>query len=287
MITMKISPKSSAIWLSLVFVGVLFTFGQKDQRGLEIPACVSEPSVNTHIHFYVSNTVLESYTKSVIEQDLNESLEIANKILANSCVAMTRSLAAIKYIDLTKQTFSNIGQSHKTLLNVVGNKEIDGIRAKPNHYYGLVMGKSDNYFRDINYDEPEFVGETNPSTNAHYFTLSADASLLTVEHELGHLAWAQHHENNGTLTRWLNQAYADQLDKVKPYARAYKCGDSGTIMSYEPNTLLAYSSPDMTYQGEACGDVNTADNARLLREYAAQLRQNLARHAINAESPQG
>lgn len=48
------------------------------------------------------------------------------------------------------------------------------------------------------------------------------------------------------------------------------------------SVILAYSSPDIFYQGEACGDAKTADNARQLREYARNMRDR-----ISAKSPQG
>ncbi len=281
---MKLSVKTLGTVLSLLFAVVLFAFGQKGQGGLELPPCLTSTNksqpVDTYIHFYVSNAALENYSQSVIESDINESIEVANQILANSCVPMTRKLAQIQYVDLTEQTFNDIGQSHKALLNVVGKDEINKIRSQPNHYYGLIISNADNYLGSVNYGDPSFVGQTNPSVNNHYFTAVTNAHLITLEHELGHLAWAQHRDTSGTLGIWLNQAYINKLENLKPYARAYRCGDSGTIMSYESNVILAYSSPDIFYQGEACGDPDKADNARQLREHAERLRQSLLTTAV-------
>ena len=47
-------------------------------------------------------------------------------------------------------------------------------------------------------------------------------------------------------------------------------------MSYSDNLLPVYSSPNITYQGQVCGDVETADNARLLIEYARALREKVS-----------
>lgn len=276
---MKLSIKSSVIGLSLLFTVALFGFGQKGQGGLTLPPCSISADktkiVDTYIHFYVSNTALDTYSQSVIENDISESIDVANQILANSCIPMTRKLAQVKYIDLTEKTFSNIGQSHKALLNVVGEDEINQIRSQPNHYYGLIMAEDDNFLGPVNYGDPSFVGQTNPSVNRHYFIVTADAHLITLEHELGHLAGAQHRDTSGTLGIWLNQAYESKDEYLKPYARAYRCGDSGTIMSYESNVIFAYSSPDISYQGEVCGDPDKADNARQLREHAERIRQAL------------
>lgn len=116
---MRLSIKSLAIVGSLLFTVVLFVFGQKGQGGLELPQCLASTDktqvIDTYIHFYVSKTALDTYSQSVIESDINESIEIANQILTNSCVPMTRQLARIQYIDLTEQTFNDIGQCHFSL----------------------------------------------------------------------------------------------------------------------------------------------------------------------------
>ncbi len=42
-------------------------------------------------------------------------------------------------------------------------------------------------------------------------------------------------------------------------------------MTYAEKQLPAYSSPDIKYYGQACGNAETADNARHMREFALSL----------------
>lgn len=93
-----------------------------------------------------------------------------------------------------------------------------------------------------------------------------------LEHELGHLSWAQHSESHPVpnLIMFLQSAVPQEYQvKLVPYARAFKCGDSGTIMSYERNILPIYSSSQIKYQGESCGNSESADYALTLLETGA------------------
>lgn len=95
-----------------------------------------------------------------------------------------------------------------------------------------------------------------------------------LEHELGHLSWAQNSDSHPVpnLTMFLKSVVPEEyLEKLIPYARAFKCGYSGSTMSYELNILPIYSSPQTSYQAEFCGNRESADNARVLRDYALTL----------------
>ncbi|GAL31060.1 hypothetical protein JCM19239_2728 [Vibrio variabilis] len=43
-------------------------------------------------------------------------------------------------------------------------------------------------------------------------------------------------------------------------------------MTYSEKIVPAYSSPEITNNGETCGEDGFADNARVMREYAQSLR---------------
>ncbi|GAL32233.1 hypothetical protein JCM19240_5664 [Vibrio maritimus] len=42
-------------------------------------------------------------------------------------------------------------------------------------------------------------------------------------------------------------------------------------MTYADKSLPIYSSPDIKYYGTTCGDADSADNARHMREFAMSL----------------
>nr|WP_234405715.1 hypothetical protein [Vibrio cholerae] len=42
-------------------------------------------------------------------------------------------------------------------------------------------------------------------------------------------------------------------------------------MTYAEKPLPVYSSPDIKYYGQACGNAETADNARHMQEFAQSL----------------
>jgi hypothetical protein len=76
----------------------------------------------------------------------------------------------------------------------------------------------------------------------------------TVAHEIGHSFGMNHEEAKAFVG--------------PEYARAWECGGMQTIMyssASEDTTLRHYSDPDLTNDGEACGNEN-ADNSRILKE---------------------
>ncbi|MCG7586993.1 hypothetical protein MHN01_15270, partial [Photobacterium sp. OFAV2-7] len=119
-------------------------------------------------------------------------------------------------------------------------------------------------------------------SNNRFFIIAHDADVYTIEHELGHLAWAQHEDRTwfSNLEKYLKK-YASEKNQhmLKPYARGYTCSGKGTIMNRDYEVLPIYSSPDIYYQGKACGDARRADNATVMRNYARELKKKMAKSA--------
>ena len=77
------------------------------------------------------------------------------------------------------------------------------------------------------------------------------AGNTTWAHEVGHNIGLNHEEEEAFVG--------------PDYARAWKCDGQRTIM-YSGGGHTHYSDPNVMRGGEACGDVDVADNARVLRE---------------------
>lgn len=252
---------------SLVFIVGVSIYTKPSSKGLELPSCNMGAVVDTEIHFFVDNEVLERSDTNNISVFLKNSLKQSNVILTNSCVPLSRSLGDIKYVDLDKTKVKDIFTAHTELENFLGVSDLDSVYPQPNQFYGLVFDKK--YEKALN-----LSGQAQPMLSEKFFTVSSGAHLHIIEHELGHLAWAQHTEThpNPNLSKWLKSIYPEEYShKLKSYARAYKCGTGGTVMSYEKEIVPVYSSPDIYYREQKCGDVEVGDNARVMREFALKL----------------
>lgn len=184
---------------------------------------------------------------------------------------MRRKLGEIQVVDFSQEVMWMIEHVYQGLVRQVGKPALERLHAQPNHFYGVMLGKNDRYFDD-------FSGEAAVELNDRMFVIADDADDDTVEHELGHLAWAQHQELTwfSYLSLRLNRTTSDENQhQLKLYARGYSCSGEGTVMSYHDLRLPIYSSPDIDYRGNVCGDANKADNARVMRDYARALRQQI------------
>ncbi|EJU9788362.1 TPA: hypothetical protein I7686_21920, partial [Vibrio vulnificus] len=166
-----------------------------------------------------------------------------------------------------KSEVRSLGAAGKLVSKALEKQKISVKQLSPNEKYGLIFhGKYESQLG--------LSGQASSYFGAWFFAISSNAPIHVLEHELGHLSWAQHSEKHPipNLTMFLKSAISQEYqEKLVPYARAFKCGDSGTIMSYERNILPIYSSPQIKYQEEFCGNSASADNARVLRDYALTL----------------
>ncbi|WP_394246083.1 hypothetical protein [Vibrio profundi] len=236
---------------------------------LDLPTCEREVAVTTPIHFFVELGVREN--RDIVSQIRND-IGMANTVLENSCIPMRRKLASVTYVEIDERFMLNLGWVHFGLEQFTGQDKIASIKNAPNVYYGVVLSDDSGYFAGIQ------EGQTARSEFEKFFILSESADELTLEHELGHLAWAEH--DPATLAEQLDSDLEDTTPawdqhKIKAYARGALCGNAGTVMSYQDNILPIYSSPNFYYQKYKCGDSNRADNARVLTEYAYDLASQL------------
>lgn len=274
--------KKGKVWLSVLAVVFSVTVAivtKPSSKGLELAECDLEPQVDTRIDFFVDSEVLESMSESEIDKRITDSIKYANAVLENSCIPMTRSKGKVRIIDLDK---TKVNYQDRTKVNyldsaIVAMKaelvQLDVDMAVPNLYFGLIFHHK--YEQDLG-----LGGEAEILFDSRFFAISSKVGKELLEHELGHLAWAQHTEMHPTanLTHYLNSMIPKEYHhKLKPYARGYKCGTAGTIMSYEAEILPIYSSPLIRYQDKVCGNAENGDNARMLREYAMDLAKRLGR----------
>ncbi|HAS6364286.1 TPA: hypothetical protein RQJ98_004609 [Vibrio vulnificus] len=256
----------------LTIVTIIAVFGiailtKPKSGGLELPNCNFEKMANTKINFFVDQEVLDSSSIEEIKKSLNTSIKYANQVLKNSCVPLTRSLGDVAPLHIDKNEVRSLVAARKLIRTVLEKQKILVEQLSPNEKYGLIFhGK---YEKQLG-----LSGQASPYFGSWFFAISSTAQIHALEHELGHLSWAQHSESHPVrnLTMFLKFAVPQEYqEKLVPYARAFKCGDSGTIMSYERNILPIYSSPQIKYQGEFCGNSTSGDNARVLRDYALTL----------------
>ncbi|MFC1503463.1 hypothetical protein ACFL53_03815 [Pseudomonadota bacterium] len=257
---------------SLTLVPLFYQFEnveKAEEKVLKLPQCQDEETVETIIDFFVYQSVWSAYGEDKITKRINSAINTANRVLKNSCIPMRRRLGKLYPVDMKFKSLVkiNVGGYHNELLHEVEPTIVEYIHTQPNRYYALITdGLPEN-----------LVGVTHPYY-PQFLILSIRADKYVLEHELGHLANAEHRGSKlSVIFERLITPEANK-DKLHSYARGYNCGRRRTIMSTKPSSysrLPVYSSPEIFYGGDACGDLEYGDNARRLREYAYQLREKL------------
>ncbi|MFA0406184.1 hypothetical protein [Vibrio sp. 10N.222.52.C12] len=259
--------KKLLVGCAFVFLLIVAALTKPSSEGLELLECSFDDVAETNISFFVDQELLESMPMQDVEKSLRSSIKYANQVLKNSCVPLTRTLGRIEPLNIDKSKVQSLPSVFRLVSNTLKERGIVVSEIAPNEKYGLLFhGKHENQLR--------LSGQASPYFGAWIFAISSKAQIHILEHELGHLSWAQHAENFPVpnLTMRLRSAVPREYHvNLVQYARAAKCGSSGTIMSYERDILPIYSSPKVSFQGKSCGDDETADNARVMREYASKL----------------
>ena len=246
--------KNVLVGCTLLGVVALFLVGKRDGEELSLPVCESAEKVETPVHFFTDD--------SISEDRINEFIDYSNLVLDNSCIHMKRTLSGITKLDLNDFQSKGIGSLHQQLALSVGHSTLKPMQ-HAGSYYVLVLPKNAPFSQNG-------AGTAHINFSRSFLVVSSDAEAYVLEHELGHLAWAWH---NDTPEYWLKgQLLAEHHKRIKPYAFGALCREAGTIMTYADKSLPVYSSPNIQYYGKACGDAETADNARLMREFAQSLR---------------
>ncbi|MDA0148406.1 hypothetical protein [Vibrio sp. LaRot3] len=248
---------------------LVFLLGNKRSDGeLVLPKCTLNNTVSTSITFFVDEKIKQSASIDVVNERILDAINYSNLVLSNSCVPMTRTLEKIEWVKLPDQSAVDSDTLHLQLLDVVGEARINQMRRDKTAYYGLVLEKQHNYVLG-NVAASEHV-----NFNGSFFILAENAALNTLEHELGHIAWAMHADTKpvASLDKWVKSKIPrEHHHKIKAYAKGFSCKGAGTVMSFSEVSLPVYSSPDVQYDGEVCGDAKHGDNARQMKEYALSL----------------
>jgi len=270
-LVLNISSRVKGILFFFVFLVMLMSVGIRNRDGLVLADCPVEEQALTEVTFFIDGVAAKRTGAEELESQLSGYLDYSNTVLKNSCVPIQRKLGAIRVVSMEGALSLNSLDVYQALIDQVGRSVIEKLNANLGSYYVLVLDSSHEYFSD------EIAGVAEIYLNNSYAVMSSDASVNVLEHELGHLAWAMHEDTYpfATLDDYIKyQIPKDKLHNIRPYAKGFICeraGGSGTIMSLAENTLPIYSSPEITFNGKACGEANKANNVRLLREYAKSL----------------
>ncbi|MDC5812803.1 hypothetical protein OPW07_24080 [Vibrio europaeus] len=264
--------KKILVVLSVIVTAVLFYLNRPDQTpldfdDLELLTCRHDETVlSTKVHYFVDSSLKEFFGKrSAVKQ-----IEFANQTLENSCLPLERQLASYQYVDFSFSDTEYLEEVYLQGRSIIGKDRLDSIENDPLSYFVFVLDYRHPIF------EENIDGMTHWEFNHSFILLADEAPLYVLEHEFGHLMYANHSETlfvsllQGQLERSLKPA---NKHLVKPYARADKCANAGTIMSYEKLRLPIYSDPAISYRDESCGNELHADNNRRVREFIASLRE--------------
>lgn len=275
--------KKTWVVSSLIFTAVLFYFNRPDRTPVDLnelvlPQCDSQQrGLATQVHFFVDSSLEGVYNP----RHAKEQIEFSNLTLTNSCLPLKRELTHFEYVDLNLSNSEFVDDVYAEGREAIGKERLKPIQDDPLSFFVLVAPYHHPVFED------NTVGMTYWELSDSFILLSEDAGVDVLEHEFGHLMHANHSE---TLFFSLLQGQLERSSRpenrhlIKPYARAYKCDNAGTIMSYEEVTLPIYSSPEIVYRSEPCGNELHADNNRRVREYIAALKKRLAQTQANQPS---
>jgi len=266
------------VLVSLVVVALCYIYSP-DYRALEfseleLPVC---SEFTERYQSQVSFFIAESLRKSVGSKEVDDAIQYSNLVLNNSCIPLQRTMTSMEYVQLDLSYEEDFESLHQVFENALSELPVKSDTST----YVLILPNQHRLF------EGGTVGLTDVETVDNFIVLADDAGDHVLEHEFGHLAWAQHIETFPFAllkTKLERSTSIPNRHKLKSYARAYKCANAGTIMSYEERVLPVYSDPAVRYRGEVCGNALNANNAEVLREFVSYKLEQSG-HASSENSP--
>lgn len=231
-------------------------------QSIEFPTCVQSEVLNTEIHLYVDESVLDEYSKAFIASKIATWESYSNLVLKNSCIPMTRKVTKVTYTPAIDSLWFQDLSAAERLLKLSMEEPIKEITEDGHPVFsGVVFSNYHSAF------ESRYCGTSSPVS--YFFSLAINCPDSTMEHEVGHLSGANHDyktvlKDYATIEHFI----ADRYPKAPAYSFGATCAERGTVMSYERDIIPAYSSPEIRVNGQQCGDNAHHNNARVLREFA-------------------
>jgi hypothetical protein len=193
---------------------------------------------------------------------LKKWVAASNKVLENSCIPIKRVIGDVL---VAKETYTEyLSEDRNSRVRwKLGKDESDKyhFQNSPQKILVFIAPDSDSY---------PVWGSTWPTMYPHFVLLTEAANGFVLEHELGHLAGANHemHFHQKVLAK------LPFYSKTKNAAYATTCGYKRTIMHSEVDLakqVAVYSSPLIQYLGKTCGHESNANNRQVLLDYYSKV----------------
>ncbi|WP_417698526.1 hypothetical protein [Psychromonas sp.] len=226
------------------------------------PDCNINERLKTPIKLYLPTKILSVKSKEDVYQSIQKWVDFSNRALRNSCIPMERYISSIEFLDAIDNSWFQSLSATKALLTL-------NLSSPPLE----LNDKSIPSFVGVIFESYKFShGQNNcglSSDDGNFFVAALDCADFVMEHEIGHLIGA-HHDHKSILSKYPSLDAFEQTTypRVKPFSYGWRCGGYGTVMSFSPKKLAAYSSPELKVGDSICGDELSGDNARVMREYA-------------------
>lgn len=232
---------------------------------LTLPTCQFARSLDTEVHFYISKDVLDEYSPQFVKAKIDAWIAYSNLTLKNSCIPTTRRVTHIEYVSqIDSSWFQDISVAERLLINELNRTFPEVNKQGEPIFNAIVFANAFDSYKSL------YCGYA--SSSSFFFTIAINCPDSVLEHEIGHLSGASH--DIKTLSYYeefdLDAHRLSTYPPLKNYSLGYICGERGTIMSYEDNHMPVYSSPDIKWNGKACGESDKADNRRVMVEFARQ-----------------
>lgn len=239
-------------------------------NGLTLPDCVNKERLETEIHLFINDDVLSEYSRDFVQSKINTWVAYSNLVLSNSCIPISRKVTHIEYVPSIDNTWFQDVDIAEKFLKLSLDREISEVDSQGVPVFkGIVFANWRDSF------DSDWCGYA--SGSSFFFTIALNCSDDVMEHEIGHLSGASHdiktlmsYNPNFDVETYLISSYP----KKEMYSFATVCSGRGTIMSYEKDVIPAYSNPTILFNDQPCGDEDSANNAKVLRDFAQKYARN-------------